>query len=242
MRQGYENKSTVNEIRDRFENDVERFSNHETGQSAAVDAADCLEMIANCAIQHAPEMKSVLDIGCGAGNFTLRILGKLKQNNVDVTLNDLSANMLERARQRVRKNTSGQITVLQDDIRDIELANDSYDAIVAAMVFHHLREDEQWDDVFASVYQSLKPGGALWIYDLVEHEKTVLHDHAWLQYSDYLVSFKGESYRDTVFDYIAKEDSPRPLMWQLERLLSAGFSSVDVLHKHSTCSAFCAFK
>jgi hypothetical protein len=39
-------KSTVDEIRQRFDADVERFSNLETGQSATVDAPLAMEIIA----------------------------------------------------------------------------------------------------------------------------------------------------------------------------------------------------
>jgi tRNA (cmo5U34)-methyltransferase len=42
-------KSTVREIRERFDNDLERFSNLETGQSATMDAALVLELIAQSA-------------------------------------------------------------------------------------------------------------------------------------------------------------------------------------------------
>ena len=41
-------KSSVAEIRARFDNDVERFANLETGQSATVDAPLVLELIARC--------------------------------------------------------------------------------------------------------------------------------------------------------------------------------------------------
>ena len=38
-------KSTVTEIRERFDNEVERFSNLETGQVATMDAKIALELI-----------------------------------------------------------------------------------------------------------------------------------------------------------------------------------------------------
>ena len=42
-------KSTVEQIRARFDNDVERFSNLETGQSATIDAPLVLELISQAA-------------------------------------------------------------------------------------------------------------------------------------------------------------------------------------------------
>ena len=65
---------------------------------------------------------------------------------------------------------------------------------------------------------------------------------AWKQYGDYLVSLRDEAYRDHVFAYIEKEDTPRPLMYQLELMRRVGFEDVDILHKHSIGAAFGGIK
>ena len=59
-------KSSVEKIRERFDNDVERFSNLETGQTATMDAALCLDLITQAAAAVTPVGKELLDIGCGA--------------------------------------------------------------------------------------------------------------------------------------------------------------------------------
>ena len=43
----HEQKSSVDEIRHRFDNDVDRFSNIETGQTAKIDATLAMELTAN---------------------------------------------------------------------------------------------------------------------------------------------------------------------------------------------------
>lgn len=42
-------KSTISEIRERFDRDVERFANLDTGQSATIDAPLALDLIAEAA-------------------------------------------------------------------------------------------------------------------------------------------------------------------------------------------------
>jgi tRNA (cmo5U34)-methyltransferase len=74
---------------------VERFSNLETGQSAAIDAPLSLALIAEAASRVTPGATLFLDVGCGAGNSSLKILERLF--NRDVTLIDLSRPMLGRA-------------------------------------------------------------------------------------------------------------------------------------------------
>ena len=48
-------KSTVEQIRQRFDKDVERFSNLETGQSATIDAPLVLDLIAKAAHAATPD-------------------------------------------------------------------------------------------------------------------------------------------------------------------------------------------
>lgn len=232
----HQSKSSVDEIRERFDNDVERFSNLETGQSATIDAPLVLQLIADAAVGVTPGAKRLLDVGCGAGNYTLKLLEYLPLE--EVTLVDLSGNMLERAQQRIAAAGSVTVTAWQQDIRQVDLPRDHYDLIVAGAVLHHLRTPEEWQAVFASFYAALRLGGSLWISDLVEHSSPAVQRVMWRRYGDYLTELGGEAYRDKVVAYVEREDSPSPLLAQLELLRSVGFASVDVLHKTSVFAAF----
>lgn len=233
-------KSTVQEIRERFDNDVERFSHLETGNTAQVDSVLSLELIAEAASLTTPGARSLLDVGCGAGNYSLKVLERLP--SLDVTLLDLSKPMLERGHQRVSAATSGRVRTVQTDIREAELGEAQFDVIVASAVLHHLRTDEEWRTVFARVHRALRPGGTLWIYDLVQHAIPEIERAMWARYGRYLTGMKDESYRDHVFAYIEHEDTPRPLSWQLELMRATGFRDIDVLHKNVCFAAFGARK
>ncbi len=233
-------KASVEEIRDRFDRDVERFSNLETGQTATMDAALALDLIAGSAARATPAARAMLDIGCGAGNFTLKVLERLP--HLDCTLIDLSANMLARANMRVTAATAGRVSVIQNDVRSVDLAENSFDVIVAAAVLHHLRDESEWRALFQNLYRWLRPGGSLWIFDVVSHEIDAVQDIMWERYGDYLAVFKGEPYRDHVFAYVEHEDSPRPVLFQCELLREAGFRQIDILHKNACFAAFGARK
>ena len=62
------------------------------------------------------------------------------------------------------------------------------------------------------------------------------------RYGEYLTRLKDEAYRDHVFAYVEKEDTPRPLLFQLDLLRQVGFSQVEVLHKNVCFAAFGAVK
>ena len=233
-------KSSPDQIRARFDADVERFSNLETGQSATIDAPLVLELVTQAAQAVTPQARASLDVGCGAGNYTLKLLQRLP--GLDVTLLDLSQPMLDRAVQRVSPATTGQVRAVQSDIRAFDAGEAQYDVIMAAAVLHHLRGDDEWQAVFAKLYRALRPGGCLWITDLIEHSTAAVQALMWTRYGDYLAALRDEAYRDHVFAYIAQEDSPRPLLFQLDQLRAAGFEEVELLHKNSVFAAFGGIK
>lgn len=234
-------KSSIDEIRSRFDGDVERFSSLETGQVATIDATLAMTLISEAAAAATPRIDRVLDIGCGAGNNTLR-LRQVVDRPFDADLLDLSRPMLERAAQRVQAATTGRVRTIQADFRDAPLEPSSYDVILAAAVLHHLRDDDDWEHAFRKLYELLRPGGSVWITDLVSHEGRETQSLMWRRYGDYLESLGGADYRDRVFAYIDREDSPRPVTFQLELLRRVGFSAVDILHKNSCFAAFGAVK
>src|ERR1700722_12655127 len=109
-------KSTVDEIRQRFDADVERFSNLDTGQAATVDAPLAMNLVAAAAAASTPHARHVLDVGCGAGNYTLTLLRH--RPGLDATLLDLSRPMLDRAAERVGHATTGRVVTVQSDVRE----------------------------------------------------------------------------------------------------------------------------
>jgi tRNA (cmo5U34)-methyltransferase len=233
-------KSTVDEIRQRFDADVERFSNLDTGQSATLDATLAMALVAEAAAATTPHARHVLDVGCGAGNYTLKLLERLP--NLDVTLNDLSQPMLDRARERVSRVTAGHITTIRGDIREITLPNGGFDIVLSAAVLHHLRTDQEWEGVVTAFHRALRPGGSLWVFDLVESSMPAVQLLMRRRYGEYLTRLKDEAYRDHVFAYVEKEDTPRPLLFQLDLLRRVGFTHVEVLHKNVCFAAFGALK
>ena len=174
MRTPLENKSSIKEIKERFDDDVERFSNLEIGQQAIIDATLMMDLLANAAATTTPHAKRLLDIGCGAGNNTIKTLRCL--NGLDCDLVDLSLPMLEKARERILKEKSGKIRLFQGDIRGIELGRDTYDVVLAAAVLHHLRDESDWKFVFTKIFDAVSPNGSFCISDMISHDIPVIHE------------------------------------------------------------------
>lgn len=234
------NKSTVEEIKERFDNDVERFSNLDSGQVATIDAKISLELLTEASKRIVPNAKNLLDIGCGAGNYSLMMLTKTP--NLNCTLVDLSKPMLEKAFERVSQKTTKDVSILQGDIREVELKENHFDIILAGAVLHHLRDDRDWETTFKKLFKLLKPGGCLMISDLITQDTELLNDYTWERYGDYLEGLNGKEYRQKVLDYVAKEDSPRSMNYQLDLMKQVGFRKVEILHKNMCFGAFGGIK
>ena len=234
------NKSTVSEIRDRFDNDVDRFSNLDTGQLSTIDAKISLELITEASKRIVPAAENLLDIGCGAGNYSLMMLSKVP--GLNCTLVDLSKPMLSKAFERVSQATNKDVEIIQGDIREVVLRKNHFDIILAGAVLHHLRDDNDWETTFIKFYQLLRPGGCLMISDLIGQDTEILNDYTRERYGDYLEALGGEEYRSKVLAYVEKEDSPRSMNYQLDLMKKVGFRDVEILHKNMCFGAFGGIK
>lgn len=233
-------KSSPEAIRKNFDQQVERFSNLETGQTTAVDSPLCMELIARSAALNNPDAKRILDLGCGGGNYAVKVSSLFPE--ADCTLIDLSANMLAKAKERVEENSSGTVLTIQGDYRDIPLEENSYDIITAGTTLHHLREDQEWESVFAKIHQALKKGGSFWINDIVVSETDEINQ---MMLDGWIGEMAKHHSKEEIAMYLNRyetEDTPRTLTYQLNLMKKLGFSETIVLHKHFNFAAFGAIK
>src|SRR5262245_27464004 len=220
MRRQLHEKSTVEEIRQRFDADVERFSKLETGQQAAMDASLILDVVSRSAARNLGPQAKLLDVGCGAGNFTLRVLSQVSP--LDCVLVDLSHPMLERAEQRVKAATSGSVETIQSDMRLLSFRPASFDIILAGQVLHHSREGAQWEGMFARFHEWLRPGGTLFVADFIAYDDPGIQELMLARYAQHLENLGGLEYRDKVLAYCEVEDSPRSVKYQFDLLGKLG--------------------
>lgn len=89
---------------------------------------------------HVPpaEVKSVVDLGCGTGRFTVALAETFAASVHGV---DPSAKMLKVARANVSGSpASARITLTRGSAEDIPLEDESADLVFLSMVYHHLRD------------------------------------------------------------------------------------------------------
>lgn len=122
---------------------------------------DIISMVAEAYCHYAGE-GNFLDLGCGTGNVSLRILKESPGSKM--FLLDGSNSMLETALEKIRTQFDDD-RILGSKAVNLENANwhqgigGSFDAIVTAYVLEHLREPD-YRAVIKKCREFLKPGGA----------------------------------------------------------------------------------
>ncbi|RLN64026.1 hypothetical protein BBJ29_002391 [Phytophthora kernoviae] len=123
--------------------------------------------------------KKVLDVGTGFGG-TARLLAHRSGCKVDAL--ELQPDLCEAGRALTRRCGLGdRISHLNDDFLELVVTPNAYDVVVGLLCFLHIGH---WNDLFQRCFDSLKPGGFLYIDDFflrgeeltVEDEQTLKED------------------------------------------------------------------
>ncbi|MDD2621039.1 MAG: methyltransferase domain-containing protein [Syntrophomonadaceae bacterium] len=169
---------------------------------------------------------AILDIGAGTGLFSAMLLQKYPQ--AKLTLIDISAQMIEMARQRFQG--SKNIDYIVDDFAVYNF-NQKFDMIVSSLAIHHLNAQEK-EFLYQKVFNSLKKQGCFINADQV------------LGATDHLESLYKEDWKRKVINSPlspeelnqayerTKLDKMSTLKEQLDWLQKAGFSDVDCVYKY----------
>jgi len=109
----------------------------------------------------ASEASRVLDIGCGTGLSSLKLL---KKAGCDITAIDNSREMMGIFRDKVKKlRLRRKITCRLMDANGLDFEKNSFDGIISAVTLHHIKDKPK---LLRSIRGILKPGGRLVIGDI----------------------------------------------------------------------------
>ena len=123
-----------------------------------------------------PRNLTLADIGCGTGSLTFE-LARFARKVIGV---DLSSEMLRRARGIAKEREVENVEFRQGDVLKLPLETHSVDAAFCVMVLHFLPDPAR---AIAGLCRIVRPGGAVILVDLVEHNQAWMREqmaHQWL--------------------------------------------------------------
>ena len=188
--------------------------------------------------RQAGNVRHILDLGAGTGLMSAMLLPAFP--NARFTLADVSAHMLDKARQRFAGRP--QFDFLECAFADLDLPPQSVDLAVSGLAIHHL-DDEGKQQLFRRVFQWLKPNGWLINADQVLGENAAaeaLYTAAWREHvlAD---TFLDDAAKAAAFERI-KLDKMATWHAQEAWLKQAGFPQPAVYYQYYNFIVFAAQK
>ncbi len=113
-----------------------------------------LEIVSRLITERFPVTSRVLDIGCGAGVLTERLVAA----GFHVDAADMSPDMLEYTKKRLEPYDASKYSVFQAELKKIPADDDSFDVVACIGVFGYM---EDVDSAIRELKRVLRPGGTL---------------------------------------------------------------------------------
>ena len=185
--------------------------------------AECLPKANGC---------RVLDLGCGTG---LELEYYFAQNpTARVTGIDLSQGMLDALSAKFENK---DITLVCDSYFAVPLGENVFDSAVSVESLHHFTQKEK-NPLYEKLCKAIKNGGYFILTDYF-----ALSDEEEQMHRDTLIALKNEQgITDSEFYHY---DTPLTVAHEVEALMAAGFSSVDVLKnwgkRYRKCTTQCLY-
>ncbi|MCY7384691.1 MAG: class I SAM-dependent methyltransferase [Microcoleus sp. CAN_BIN18] len=209
---------------------------------------EMLDVLAGCI---ASSNQRILELGCGTGELTLKVLECYP--SAEIVAVDYSPRMLDFARTKIEAaGYASRWTGIELDFG--EWANnpnfsglgDKFNAGISSLAIHHL-EDEMKLKLFQRIRESLNAGGCFWNADPVLAESAAIKDIYQAAREDWALS-QGETLAQvrasvgTSVSYgYSNPDRLATLEAQLEMLAKAGFETVAVPWKYYGMAVFGGF-
>ncbi len=114
-------------------------------------------------IKNYPNLKNVLDLGCGPADIPIRLAQSLPK--VHITAIDASKKMIESAKQAVTKaRSNNQIILMQAYLPGLPFKSKIFDGIISNSILHHLpNPNVLWEEI----KRLGESGAAVFIMDLL---------------------------------------------------------------------------
>lgn len=206
------------------------------------------EMLGAIALCLPPETERILELGCGTGELTQKVLQHCP--NAQLVAVDYSPRMIEFIQEKL--DYQGQ----RDRVQTFQLdfgawANDegetnigdNFDAVISSLAIHHL-SDEMKGKLFQKIARSLKPNGRFWNADPLLPEFPELKEiyqqsrERWAQQQGLDLETVRTKLGKSETQGYSSQDQLATLDSHFHQLKDAGFSKTAVIWKYYNLAVF----
>jgi|GEM_PF-592724 len=211
---------------------------------------EMLSIISRLAIELGSINPKIIDLGCGLGDVTVKIL-ELKPN-ADVLMLDFSDEMTRRSSERFRDNKN--ITVVKQDLNQgiLGITEDrGFDAVVSCFYIHHV-EFENRIKLYSYIHEVLKDQGLFINGDLFREDSLIIDQWEFNNnISSLVIRLREKLGQEWTFDELKLNrlenaqkmgDKPGTLGEMFHDMKAAGFRYVDCLWKSRNLAIMAATK
>lgn len=223
------------DLRKHFDNEAESFDKQVQRNIPSYN--QMLEALIN-AIPDTKENPKILDLGCGTGNITLKVLERFPKAHV--TCLDLSENMMEIAQEKLSEYDNVEYVV--GDFTQIEIT-EKYDAIISSLALHHIPNDKEKEEMYKAIYDALTISGVFYNADVIKANSEYNQK---LNNRISVRDMKSNGVTDKeIVEHKEKRDAndiPTTLFNHIKMLENVGFEEIDVIWKYYANAVYGATK
>jgi len=170
--------------------------------------------------------ESILELGCGTGNFTLKLAARFPGSRL--TLVDAAPQMLEATKERLGPRPASFVTTT---FEELTFEPRSFDLITSSISLHHVRDK-------AALYSALRPliraGGTLRFADQLAGGTEANHAVNWARWLEFCrrPGNCSEAEVASLLDHASAHDHYTSLVEHFRLLEKAGFKNLDCVWRN----------
>lgn len=184
-------------------------------------------------VDYLPETaSSVLELGCGTGNLSLRLAERYPE--ATLTFLDAAPEMLETTRARLEAkhpSVASRALFVDTSFEKIDSALGSFDLVASSISLHHVKDKAA---LYRNIYALVAPSGAFRFSDQLRGATDTIHELNWKRWLEFCRS-RGNCSEDEVtslLEHAAAHDHYTPLQEQFRLLGEAGFRDLDCVWRN----------
>jgi len=186
------------------------------------------EMVERLTTYLPPQARSVLELGCGTGNFSVSLSGAYPSSTL--TFVDGAEEMIRTTAHRLGEDRE-RFTFLTSRFEDLEPGIGPFDLITSSISLHHVDDKQRLYDL---LFSRLTPGGWLMFADQMRGASEEIHEINWSQWLAFCRS-SGQCSPDEVqslLDHAEAHDHYTSLQDHFTLLSGAGFTQLDCVWRN----------